>query len=253
MKTERITDRIEIVNADCYTLLDALPSDAALVTDPPYGIAYLHSGGGGRGKGLQGANRVRPEHGAKRKRIHGDDRPFDPFPFLRFAVVCLWGADKYRLRLPETGTMLAWDKDCGKGPEGSFCDCEYAWTSTKTQRNIFRHYWRGLCCSKQGEGLDNPNKFRRLHVSQKPVALMEWTLKTCAVPSDALVIDPFMGSGSLGVACHRAGLRYLGVEIDQEHYATAKARLQRETAQSTFTLTDRTPEPAPAIRQADML
>jgi len=45
------------------------------------------------------------------------------------------------------------------------------------------------------------------------------------------VIDPFMGSGSLGVACHRAGLRYLGVEIDPEHYATAKARLQRETAQ----------------------
>ena len=49
--------------------------------------------------------------------------------------------------------------------------------------------------------------------------------------ADGLVIDPFMGSGSLGVACHRAGLRYLGVEIDLEHYATAKARLQRETAQ----------------------
>ena len=229
--TERITDRIEIVNADCYTLLDAWPSDAALVTDPPYGIAYLHSGGGGRGKVLQGANRVHPQHGAKRYRIHGDDRPFDPDPFLRFAVVCLWGADKYRLRLPEAGTMLAWDKDCGKGPEGSFCDCEYAWTSTKTQRNIFRHYWRGLCCSKQGEDVNRVTEFRRLHVSQKPVALMEWTLKTCAVPADALVIDPFMGSGSLGVACHRAGLRYLGVEIDPAHYATAKARLQRETAQ----------------------
>jgi len=228
--TERITDRIEIVNADCYTLLDAWPSDAALVTDPPYGIAYQHSGGGRCGRGLEGAHRFKKKHSPKTCRIRGDEHPFDPSPFLRFAVVCLWGADKYRLRLPETGTLLAWDKDCGKGPEGSFCDCEYAWTSTKTQRNIFRHYWRGLCCSKQGEGLDNPNQFRRLHVSQKPIALMEWTLKTCGI-RDGLVIDPFMGSGSLGVACHRAGLQYLGVEIDPEHYATAKARLQRETAQ----------------------
>ena len=43
---DRITDRLEILNADCYTLLDAWSSDAALVTDPPYGIGYVHSGGG---------------------------------------------------------------------------------------------------------------------------------------------------------------------------------------------------------------
>lgn len=235
---ERITERIEIHHGDCYELLDGWPSDAALVTDPPYGIGYQHSGGGRPGLGLGAAHRFKKKHSPKTCRIHGDDRPFDPAPFLRFAVVCLWGADKYRIRLPEYGTLLAWDKDCGKGPEGSFCDCEYAWTSTKTQRNIFRHYWRGLCCSKQGEGLDNPNQFRRLHVSQKPVALMEWVLKTCAVPADALVIDPFMGSGSLGVACHRAGLRYLGVEIDPEHYATARERLTRETAQGLLCMSN---------------
>jgi DNA modification methylase len=108
--------------------------------------------------------------------------------------------------------------------------------------------WRGLV----REGEENVSNGAKLHPAQKPVALLSWTLQMCGL-TDGLVIDPFMGSGSLGVACHRAGLRYLGVEIDPDHYATAKARLQRETAQSTFTLTDRTPEPAPAIRQADML
>jgi DNA modification methylase len=68
---------------------------------------------------------------------------------------------------------------------------------------------------------------------------MEWTLKTCGI-RDGLVIDPFMGSGSMGVACHRAGLRYLGVEIDPEHYATARERLRRETAQGLLSITEKT-------------
>ncbi len=76
------------------------------------------------------------------------------------------------------------------------------------------------------------------HPTQKPVAVLAWCLDVCGV-RDGLGIDPFMGSGSLGVACHRAGLRYLGVEIDPEHYATAKARLQRETAQGLLCMPNR--------------
>jgi DNA modification methylase len=88
-------------------------------------------------------------------------------------------------------------------------------------------YWNGGTAKERNEA--------RLHSNQKPVGLMGWCLDVCGV-RDGLVIDPFMGSGSLGVACHRAGLRYLGVEIDPEHYATAKARLERETAQGDFFL-----------------
>ena len=84
-------------------------------------------------------------------------------------------------------------------------------------------YWNGATAKERGEA--------RMHSNQKPVGLMCWCLQQCAVSADALVIDPFMGSGSLGVACHRAGLRYMGVEISKEHYATARERLLRETAQ----------------------
>jgi site-specific DNA-methyltransferase (adenine-specific) len=220
--TDRITDRIEIVNADCYTLLDAWPSDAALVTDPPYGIAYQHSGGG-RGVG------ARRHFG---KPIHGDDRPFDPAPFLRFRWVLMWGADHYRARLPEGGTMLTWDKSPeAKGANDSFVDGEMGWTNLRVKRNVCRYLWKGIACTKVGE----ENGFR-YQMTMKPQGVCVWCLRTLDLPAETLVIDPFMGSGSLGVACHRAGLRYLGVEIDPEHYATARDRLLRVAAQGMLSL-----------------
>jgi len=217
--TERITDRIEIVNADCYTLLDGWPSDAALVSDPPYGIGYVSRHNQGRGD----CDLIRKD--GNFAPIHGDDSPFDPIPFLRFKAVCLWGAQHYASRLPDRRAWLVWDKLAGKTPCDQ-SDAELAWTSGNGPVRIFTHLWRGIM--RAGE--ENVTNGGKLHPNQKPVALLAWTLATCGI-RDGLVIDPFMGSGSLGVACHRAGLRYLGVEIDPEHYATAKARLQRETAQ----------------------
>ena len=211
--TEQITDRIEIVRADCYTLLDAWPSDAALVTDPPYGIGYVSFGG----RGVAGPSAFAGDA------IAGDAKPFDPAPFLRFATVCLWGANHFAPRLPTVGKWLVWDKRCGVTPERVQADCELAWCNRNGAARVFRHVWDGM--------IRDSEKGPRVHPMQKPIALLTWTLQACGVVGDALVIDPFMGSGSLGVACHRAGLRYLGVEIDPEHYATARERLLRETAQ----------------------
>jgi site-specific DNA-methyltransferase (adenine-specific) len=228
--TERITDRIEIVNADCYTLLDAWPSDAALVTDPPYGIAYYHSGGGGDASCLTSPHTARAKaFRGKESMIHGDDKPFDPRPFLAFKTVILWGANHYSCHLPSSPAWFVWDKIVIPESYGkfSFADCEMAWTNGSGPARIYKHLWQGCRRTNDGE----IKRFGKLHPNQKPVELMQWCLSMAKVSGDALVIDPFMGSGSLGVACHRAGLRYLGVEIDPEHYATAKARLQRETAQ----------------------
>lgn len=216
---EAITDRISINLGDCYELLDSWPSAAALVTDPPYGIGYMHSGGGNGIHRNKKRNSLRP--------VHGDDVPFDPTPFARFRWVLLWGADHFCNRLPNGGTMLAWDKSpAAAGPADSFVDGEFAWTNVRCKRNVCRFLWKGVACVKAGE-----ENGRRYHPTQKPQGVCAWCLRVLALPADALVIDPFMGSGSLGVACHRAGLRYLGVEIDPEHYATARERLLRETAQ----------------------
>ncbi len=131
------------------------------------------------------------------------------------------GANFFASRLPDSRGWLVWDKRDGI-PSNDQADCELAWTSRDQVPRLMTRYWNGGTAKERGEA--------RLHSNQKPVGLMGWCLQQCGV-TDGLVIDPFMGSGSLGVACHRAGLRYLGVEIDKEHYATARARLTRETAQ----------------------
>ena len=238
-KMERITDRIEIHHGDCYELLDGWPSDAALVTDPPYGIAYRHSG-----------VNIRPIPGRKtqprvmaRKMIHGDNKDFDPRPFLRFATVCLWGANHFADKLPTAASWLVWDKRDNRGQERSFGDGEIAWCNVGRSVRIFRYLWQGIC--QAGE------KGKKLHPNQKPIALMEWVLKKAKVGKDTLVIDPFMGSGSLGVACHRSGLRYLGVEIDPEHYATARERLKRETAQGLLCMPNAPAHLPPVVGKSD--
>jgi len=209
---ERITDNIAIMHGDCLDAVGAWPADAAIVTDPPYGIGYVHTGTGG---GIQSRRNSKP--------IHGDDRPFDPSPFLRFRWVLLWGADHYKSRLPDSGSMLAWDKSCGKGPKDTFVDGEFAWCNVGgVKRNVCNYLWKGLVSVKKGE-----DGGRRYHPTQKPVGLCEWCLKALALPPGTLVIDPFMGVGSVGLACIRAGMRYLGVEIEKDHYEKAKWRLLR--------------------------
>lgn len=65
----------------------------------------------------------------------------------------------------------------------------------------------------------------RVHPTQKPVALMEWCLGM--VDENLTVLDPFMGSGTTGVACVRLGRRFIGIEIDEGHFETACTRIRQ--------------------------
>lgn len=222
---ERITDRIEIHHGDCYELLDSWPSDAALVTDPPYGIAWNtgYDFGLANSSAPHAKNLVRKEH----KPIAGDGKPFDPSPFLRFKSVCLWGCNYFMGKLPNGG-LLVWDKRTESG-KAFMSEAEAAWINRKGKVRMFSHCWQGFSRASENS--------QHFHPTQKPVAVLAWCLDVLGV-KDGLVVDPFMGSGSLGVACHRAGLRYLGVEIDEEHYMTARERLKRETAQGLLNMSN---------------
>ena len=163
---------------DCLEILPSLKGIEAVVSDPPYGIGYVH-GGGGRGAFQLAGGKVRPTSQSKfaNKPIIGDDRPFDPSPWLTFNRVLLWGANHYCRAIPETGTWLTWDKSLGRGPADSFTDSEIAWCSKKVKRTVFRHLWKGLLTSKNGEDCNGPNNFRKHHPSMKPVALMRWCIE----------------------------------------------------------------------------
>jgi len=70
---------------------------------------------------------------------------------------------------------------------------------------------------------------RNGHPTQKPLEVMIWSLRQ--LPNDARVIlDPYMGSGTTGVACTRTGRRFVGIEIDPQYFEMAKHRIQKQIA-----------------------
>ena len=201
-------DLLTIYHGDCR---EWMPEADVIVTDPPYGVslntAYRQAGRGP----LAGANDYPP--------VYGDDQPFDPTPFLGYSGVVLWGANYYADRLPPRGQWLVWDKRDGVGFNDQ-ADCELAWTSgtTGTVPRMFVHRWNGML--KASERND-----RRIHPTQKPVALMAWCL---SFMPDGVVLDPFMGSGSTIKAAKEAGRKAIGIEIEERYCEIAATRCSQE-------------------------
>ncbi len=185
----------------------------ALITDPPYGINYAH---GGRSGVL---TRESAFVGAK---ITGDDGPFDPSPWLDFPVVVMFGANHYADRLPPSSRWLVWDKRDGT-PSNDLSDCEMAWTNSPRSARLFSCRWMGMLkATERGSP--------RVHPMQKPVGLMAWIFDAMDLRPGMTVLDPYMGSGTTGVAAVRAGLNFIGVEIDPAYFAIAKKRIEAEQA-----------------------
>lgn len=237
-------DSLELLRAGVFGKI------GAIVSDPPYGIGFQHSGGGAGG--------TVPSRGAPAcvAPIAGDDAPFDPAPWIEAAprpghqpagadwrLICLWGAEHYMQRLPEGGTLLAWDKHLGRGPDDSFTDCEWAWLGRRTRREVFRWLWKGVVAQrsaydmpptsvKGGKG-HGATRFARMHVSQKPVELMRWCIDKVRPLSGLPILDPYMGSGSTLAASYTLGLPAIGCEIDPLIFEQACERVAALQAPAT--------------------
>jgi site-specific DNA-methyltransferase (adenine-specific)/modification methylase len=198
---------------DALELREIIPKDAAIIADPPYGIGHVKGAGG---LGAHSRRNIAP--------IHGDDAPFDPAPWLGFASVILWGSDHYAERLPH-GRWLAWDKLDGMESWDSFSDVEFAWHSKRGAARIFKMKWKGISCIKFGEG-----NGVRSHPMQKPIALMQWCIEQAGTPD--MVVDPYMGVGTTGIAAMREGIKFVGVEIDPDYFAIACERIENAQRQS---------------------
>lgn len=221
-RVELAGGRAVLWRGDCLELLAAgvLEEADAVVTDPPYGIRF------------ELGNVPSSAWGKKRNLgpIAGDDKPFDPQAWIDFCgagrskekPIVMMGADHYKERLPAGGRMLCWDKSVGTGAPGTFVDAEFAWTNRRNARNIFRHLWMGAIRSGDGSS----SRSARHHVSQKPVELMAWLIEHARIGVGKWVLDPYMGSGSTGVAALQSGRRFIGCEIEQRHFDTAVRRIE---------------------------
>jgi site-specific DNA-methyltransferase (adenine-specific)/modification methylase len=224
-KKEVIGD-CELYLGDCREVLPTLGKVDAVVTDPPYGIALGWTERRrviNRKSGLSWGAKSQ-QHKSEWADISGDQQPFDPKPWLGYEQAIIWGANNYS-DLPAARCWLVWDKrrETTLDRHG---DAELAWTNIDSVIRVHRQVWRGIV----REGEENVANSDKHHPTQKPVALMRW----CVAMTSGTVLDPFMGSGTTGVACARMRRKFVGVEIDEGYFNVACLRIAAAYAQPDF-------------------
>jgi DNA modification methylase len=128
----------------------------------------------------------------------------------------MWGYQFFAQRLP-LGTILVWNKKRDNQLGTFLSDAELAWEKGGQGVYLFSHIWHGFDRATERNEII-------VHPSQKPVRLMEWCIERVTQPGD-LVLDPYMGSGSTGVACVNTNRRFIGIEIEERCCEIAVKRL----------------------------
>jgi DNA modification methylase len=191
--------------------MGALPKGWAILTDPPYGI------------GMDGGKVGRSEYDQK----GWDKAPADVQWIVNSGVPAIvWGGNYFDL--PPSAMWLVWDK---KNDPTTFADCELAWSNAAGAVRIFRWLWSGPYQQKREQ---------RWHPTQKPLALMEWCLGF--LPDDKTILDPFMGSGTTGVACVKLGRKFIGIETDPGYFEIACKRIEQAYAQPDLFIGEEKPK-----------
>jgi DNA modification methylase len=120
-----------------------------------------------------------------------------------------WGANYYCHALPQSNNWFVWDKRVEDKMADTQSDCELAWVKSKwSSVRIFRHLWKGF-------NKDSERNQQRVHPTQKPVALAEWSFDYFKEVST--VLDLFGGSGSTLMACEKTNRHCLMMEFEP-HY-----------------------------------
>lgn len=192
---------------DCAELLPTFPRVCALVTDPPYGI---NKDGQVRTTGGNGGRKAHEFLG------WDGERPADAVFELMLASAdahIIWGGNYFADLLPPTMKWLVWDK----GQRINQSDGELAWTSMQSALRI--------CTMNRVELLKDGTE----HPTQKPVRLMHWCLDH--VPTAKTILDPYMGSGTTGVAAIQTGRAFIGIEREPKYFDIACKRIEQAVAQ----------------------
>lgn len=214
--------RVEIGDAplylgDCMEVLPTLGKVDAVITDPPYGIgadASMHKTSG-----------VIVGHGHRRaakrtyQRTNWDASP--PASELMNQILSMGEAQVIfggnYFELPPAKCWLVWDKRTN----GNFADCELAWTNLDKPVRKFELLWNGFARAGNEERFDHP--------TQKPLPLMLWCIEQAG--DGETILDPFMGSGTTGVAAIQMGRKFIGIEREPKYFDIACKRIEQAHAQ----------------------
>jgi DNA modification methylase len=196
---EVIIGRCRLLLGDSRAIVPTLTGYDAILTDPPYGIGA-----------------ARNAHSNLRMESKSWDDNAADITFLPSVPSIIWGGNYFNL--PPSRCFLFWDKH---PVPPSYAAGELAWTSL--DRNAAK--W----CGRVGDEVAVKD---RSHPTQKPVALMEWCLGF--LPNAESILDPFMGSGTTGVACVNLGRSFIGIELDPGYFDIAVRRITDAHKQADF-------------------
>ena len=190
---------------DCRDILPTLGKVDAVVTDPPYGLADKLQGG---------------TWGKEYKGEYADwDARAGDLSALPDVPIIAWGGNY--LAVPPSRCWLVWYK---RDAVRTMADCELAWTNFDANARVFD--WTIAATNAERVG----------HPTQKPVSLMKWCL--AFLPDAETILDPFMGSGTTGVAAVQMGRKFIGIEREPEYFEIACDRIEQAQRQGDLFIRD---------------
>ena len=205
-----------ILHGDCMDLMKHFnDKEVSLsIVDPPYGI---------------GAGSVKFKNGTSNNNIGYKIKDWDVLPDMEYfnelirisQNQIIWGGNYFLSFLFNTKCFIVWDKMTGSN---SYADAELAWTSFNSPIKIYRKLWLGA---------NAKNDTKRIHPTEKPVALYRWLLQNYAKPGDK-IIDTHSGSGSCAIACHLEKFDFLAIEKDEDYHKASVERLEELRSQGVL-------------------
>jgi site-specific DNA-methyltransferase (adenine-specific) len=206
----------ETFNEDCMAVMARYPDkhfDLAVV-DPPYGI------GASMGVGLYSRRKFQKVGKEWDSSTPNYEYFKELFRVSKNQIVC--GANYFNQHLYSTKSFICWIKN---NPAPSFTEAEYFWTSFNINGKVYD--------SKKQIGHQIMWEGGSIHPTQKPIALYDWIFHHYAKPND-LILDTHLGSGSSRIAAHKAGLSFVGCELDPDYFKAQEKRFKEFTAQLTL-------------------
>ena len=233
MKHEMLADGIEIYCADCLNVMKDMPDKSvdAVITDPPYGL------NDGKGK-------VSRRNGEMVAFSAGEWDDFVPMRYIdlstkilndgcwfcsftdKLSVSNLW-IELENLQMRPKQTFYWVKNNPPPQPRQNFqSGVETAVLATKGAVSK----WSGGGATRNWYKHPLTVNSERFHPTQKPVSVMTYLIMALTLEGDT-ILDPFMGSGTTGVACVQTGRRFIGIEIDPDYYEIAKKRIKKALMQ----------------------
>jgi site-specific DNA-methyltransferase (adenine-specific)/modification methylase len=202
---EEVIGKARLLLGDCRDILPSLERVDLVCTDPPYGIG-------------EAAGKAKTRDKLAKAIDYGNDA-WDNEPISTDLMRAVRAAGRWNIIFggnyydcPPAKCWLVWDK-CNTG---DFADAELAWTNLPKAVRVIRYMWNGMLREKGAQRGDHP--------TQKPLEVMKWCIGHA--PDSEAILDPFMGSGTTGVAAIQMGKAFIGIEREERYFEAAVRRIR---------------------------